>query len=271
MSKNVPTFEVYMSFNELSKTKAKELRSLSNKKERDKQGLFIAEGNKCVRDIIDAFGVEHLICTSDWLQRNSGIAIKYQDKILRSDKKNIEIISTLSSIPDVIAVLKKGIHNEEIPILNKNKLYVLLEEIQDPGNLGTIIRTCDWFGVYDIYASKNTVDVYSPKVIQSTMGSLSRVKVHYLDLEELIIKNREIRLIGTVLNGIPLSNTRFNNGAMLLMGNEGKGISQKLLNLITDPVTIPPVNPVNHPDSLNVAIATSICLYYLSGNISNLS
>ena len=132
--------------------------------------------------------------------------------------------------------------------------------------MGTIIRTCDWFGIYDIFASKNTVDVYSPKVIQSTMGSLSRVKVHYLDLEKLIENNRKIKVIGTLLNGLPLNETNVGKGGMLIMGNEGRGISENLKKYIDVALTITPANLKSHPDSLNVAIATAITLFHIVSN-----
>lgn len=248
----------------LSKTKAKELKSLSLKKERERQGLFMVEGDKSVIDSLSAFELKYLITTSGWIELHSNLATLYSDKILLADKKGLEIISSLISLPEVIAVFYKPKENYEIPVLDAKKIYVLLDEIQDPGNLGTIIRSCDWFGIYEIFASRTTVDVYSPKVIQAAMGSLSRVRVKYLDLNVLIQKNRDIKVIGTLLTGIPIKEIDLNSGGLLLMGNEGKGISEELKNMIDIPVTIPPVNTRNHPDSLNVAIATAIMLYNLT-------
>lgn len=253
-----------MELQTLSKAKAKEIKRLSTKKERDRQGLFLAEGEKCVRDLLGFFDVENLIATRSWINNNPDIVKKFGDKTLVAEPKGIEIISSLQSKPEVIAVLKKYHFLDEVPKLKEGKLYLLLDEIQDPGNLGTIIRTCDWFGVYEIYASKNTVDVYSPKVVQATMGSLSRVKVGYVDLEELVDNNRELKLIGTLLDGIPLANRPLNVTGMLLMGNEGRGISEELKKKIDLALTIPPSNPKSHPDSLNVAIATAILLENLS-------
>lgn len=249
--------------NTLSKAKAKELKSLSHKKIRDEQHLFIAEGEKCVLDTFSAFELEWLICTENWLTKHEEIKEEYKDKILLTDKRGIEIISSLSSLPEVIGVFKKPAEEESIPELKPNILYLLLDEIQDPGNLGTIIRTCDWFGVYEIFASKNTVDVYGSKVVQATMGSLSRVKVHYVDLKKLINANKELKVIGTLLEGKNLSEFQPGISGLLLMGNEGKGISDELKQLIDLPLTIPPVNLVSHPDSLNVAIATAVILSHL--------
>ena len=262
MSKNVATFELGMDNKYLSKSKAKEFKGLSLKKERDASGLFLIEGEKCVEDTIGSFEVVNLICRPEWLVSHSNYAKTYGEKILISDKRGLEIISSFTSVPDVIAVCRK-LKDEDVFILDEKKLYLLLDEIQDPGNLGTIIRTCDWFGVYDIFASKNTVDVYSPKVIQASMGSLSRVHVHYVDLKNLIVSNKKIKLIGAVLNGRSIEELSSLTG-LLLMGNEGRGISRELMELIDFPVTIPPVNPHSHPDSLNVAISTAIILSHIT-------
>lgn len=247
----------------LSKTKAKEFKALSQKKTRDEQGLFLAEGDKCVLDTIESFTLEYLIATEAWMISHPEIIISHKDKVLQSDKRGIEIISSLKSLPDVIAVFQKLPHPAGIPKLNPKQLYLLLDEIQDPGNLGTIVRTCDWFGVYEIFASIKTVDVYGPKVVQATVGSLSRVHVHYLDLEALIENNRNLPVIGTLLNGKSLNEFTSGTSGLLLMGNEGKGISSGLKKMIDRPLTIPPVNKASHPDSLNVAVATAIILSHL--------
>lgn len=261
MSKNVTTFEKNMEWKVLSKTKAGELKILATKKGRDKTGSFLAEGEKCVIDMLPSFNPEYLLATSHWLEHHKEIVAKYQEKVLMANKNTLSIISSLSSLPDVIGVFK--IPSESVVEVDQEKLYLLLDEIQDPGNLGTIIRTCDWFGVYDIFASKTTVDVFSPKVVQSTMGSLSRVNVTYLDLESLIKDNPEMKVLGTILDGVPLNDTKLPQNGFLLMGNEGRGISEPIKRLISTGITIPPVNPESHPDSLNVAIATAIILSHI--------
>lgn len=249
-----------MDYKSLSKTKAKEFKSLSSKKERDRQALFLAEGSKCVLDSLSAFIPEAIIASATWIESHPEVSDKFFEKIFISDSRGLEIISSLRSLPEVIAVFRKPKLHPEIPKLKSGNLYVLLDEIQDPGNLGTIIRTCDWFGVYDIFASKNTVDVYSPKVVQASMGSLSRVRIHYVDLKYLIEFNKEVPVIGTLLEGEDINKVDLKPCGMLLMGNEGNGISEPLKKLINIPLTIPPVNPLKHPDSLNVAIATAILL-----------
>ena len=259
MSKNVLTFDITMDFHYLSKSKAKDFKSLAAKKQRDISGLFLAEGHKCVSDYLGAFPLQNLVATREWCERNPQLFANYADKILISDKRGLEIISSLNSVPDVIAVFEK--RSACCPEISPEKLYLLLDEIQDPGNLGTIIRTCDWFGVYDIFASPKTVDLYSPKVVQATMGSLSRVRVHYVDLKKLVENHPEIPLVGTLLSGIPYKDCDvLKGGCFVLMGNEGRGISEDLKKLINVPVTIPPANPEVHPDSLNVAIATAVIL-----------
>lgn len=265
MSKNVTTFDLDMAYNILSRTKAKELKQLWSKKERDATGLFLIEGEKCVKDSLEAFKPRYLICTQSWIDKNPGLLPQVQDNILLTDRRGIEIVSSLSSLPEVIAVCEKIKEEQVTPRLQLDKLYLLLDEIQDPGNLGTIIRTCDWFGVYDIYASFNTADIYSPKVVQATMGSLSRVRVHYTDLKELVENNQDLKLIGAVLDGTPLEECKEIEGGMLLMGNEGRGISEELKKLIDISLTISPVNKLNHPDSLNVAISTAILLSHIRG------
>lgn len=249
-----------MEFGVLSKTKAKELKSLSTSKGREKLGLFLAEGEKCVKDLLSSFEVEFIVTTKDWIENHPEIAQRYLHCLQITDKRGLEIISSMKSVPDVIAVFRIPRKTKDNNLLKRDKYYVLLDEIQDPGNLGTIIRTCDWFGIYDIYASENSVDVYGPKVVQSTMGSLSRVRVHYVNLSELILKNRHIKLYGTLLSGTDYKVIQPQSGGMLLFGNEGRGISPDLQELINEGITIPPIHADSHPDSLNVAIAAAIII-----------
>lgn len=263
MSKKVSIFDMGMTIENLSKAKAKELKSLALKKNRDREGIFIAEGEKCVFDIYEAFELVNLICTPAWLSRHDDLPSDVLKKVLFSDVKTISIFSTLSTPPEVIAVLKKRTELEKIPKLQSDTFYVLLDDIQDPGNFGTIIRTCDWFGIYQIFASKNTVDLYNPKVIQATMGSLSRVNVVYAKLKDLILNNKHVSVIGGVLDGKSIYETNFPKGGFLILGNEGKGISEDLKNLIDIPITIPAFNKNTHPDSLNVAISNAIILSYI--------
>lgn len=245
---------------ELSKTKSAIYSSLSSKKMRQKHGLFLAEGEKCALDTLGAFDLETLIATDQWIARNNRIAAQYPDKISTASPSAINKITTLVSPPDVIAVFRLPDDDSTINIAD-DKLYLMLDGIQDPGNLGTVIRTADWFGIDTIIASKDTVDLYNPKVVQSTMGSLKRVRVLYANLESVISSNPEMPVYGMLLEGKNIYETKLDSShGFIVMGNEGNGISDEVRKKITQPLLIPPYNPDSHPESLNVAIATAITL-----------
>lgn len=245
---------------ELSKTKSAIYSSLSSKKMRQKHGLFLAEGEKCALDTLGAFDLETLIATDQWIARNNRIAAQYPGKISTASPSAINKITTLVSPPDVIAVFRLPDDDSTINIAD-DKLYLMLDGIQDPGNLGTVIRTADWFGIDTIIASKDTVDLYNPKVVQSTMGSLKRVRVLYANLESVISSNPEMPVYGMLLEGKNIYETKLDSShGFIVMGNEGNGISDEVRKKITQPLLIPPYNPDSHPESLNVAIATAITL-----------
>lgn len=245
---------------ELSKTKSAIFSSLSSKKMRQKHRLFLAEGEKCVLDTLGAFDLETLIVTDQWIAGNNRIAAQYPDKISTASLSAINKITTLVSPPGVIAVFRLPDDDSTINIAD-DKLYLMLDGIQDPGNLGTIIRTADWFGIDTILASRDTVDVYNPKAVQSTMGSLKRVRVVYSDLANIIQSYPSMPVYGMVLEGKNIYESGFNSQhGFIVMGNEGNGISEDLRKRITYPLLIPPYNPDRHPESLNVAIATAITL-----------
>lgn len=244
---------------EISKTKANLFSGLSNKKMREKSGLFMAEGKKCVLDTLGAFELVNLVATEEWLERNGKITGSLeQEKILTAREDVIKKISSLSTPSDVIAVFK--IPQQTEISLSEDELYLFLDGIQDPGNLGTIIRTADWFGFDKVICSKNTVDVFNPKTIQSTMGSLKRVKIFYDDLEKLLIDGKTKRIYGTLLEGENIFKKKLDKSGVIIMGNEGNGISECLRRLISDPLFIPPYREESHAESLNVAIATAITL-----------
>ena len=168
--------------------------------------------------------------------------------------KDIEKISTLKTPQEVIGLVKIP----KWPLLNynllKNKFSLVLDGVQDPGNMGTIIRTADWFGITDIICSDDTVDVYNPKVVQATMGSLSRINVHYVDLES-VLSETKLPVYGALLNGENIYSSDFGNEGLVVMGNEGNGLTEKVKQLITKAITIP---GAGNAESLNVAIATAI-------------
>lgn len=228
----------------LSKAQVKWVRSLQQKKHRDAEGVFVAEGAKCVEELRKAFELV-LLATSD-----------------NATYTEIEQMSSLRTPQGVIGVFKKREFNSEIP----SGLLVALDGVQDPGNLGTIIRTCDWFGIHDILCSRDTADCYNPKVVQATMGALARVRVHYVDLpkELTLLQQSGSPLYGTLLEGEnmyePYAIPDKQRG-VIIMGNEGNGISESIRKLITHPLLIPsyPIN-ASTSESLNVSIATAIVL-----------
>ena len=237
----------------LSKSQIKWVRSLQQKKNRDAEGVFVAEGKKCVEELRGAFELV-LLVTPD-----------------NATEVEIAQMSNLRTPQGVIGVFRKPISNTQYSISDNqypipNTLSIVLDGVQDPGNLGTIIRTCDWFGVHDIYCSKDTADCYNPKVVQATMGALARVRVHYLDLEPWLqeVQAAGLPLYGTLLEG----RNMYEAGAIadkgrgvIIMGNEGNGISPMIRELITHPIRIPsyPAD-AETSESLNVGIATAIVL-----------
>ena len=227
----------------LSKAQIKWVRSLQQKKNRDAEGVFVAEGWKCVNDLREAFELV-LLVTPD-----------------NATSTEIEQMSNLRTPQGVIGVFRR--RGEEA---RGEDLVVALDGVQDPGNLGTIIRTCDWFGVHDILCSHDTSDCYNPKVVQATMGALARVRVNYVDLEKHLQEMREksMPIYGTLLEG----GNMYKEGAIpdktrgvIIMGNEGNGISPAIREKITHPIRIPsyPAD-AETSESLNVGIATAIVL-----------
>ena len=239
----------------LSKNQIKWVRSLQQKKQRDAEGVFVAEGHKCVEELRNAFELV-LLVTPD-----------------NATEVEIAQMSNLRTPQGVIGVFrrrdekaKSESREERGEEARGEELVVALDGVQDPGNLGTIIRTCDWFGVHDIYCSKDTADCYNPKVVQATMGALARVRVHYMNIEEYLQQMREagVPIYGTLLEG----GNMYKEGAIadknkgvIIMGNEGNGISPAIRELITHPIRIPSFpEDAETSESLNVGIATAIVL-----------
>lgn len=237
----------------LSKNQIKFIQSLQQKKHRNESGCFIAEGNKLVADLVPAFECEWLIATDEWLAEHKHLKANL---ILSATKEELTKAGGLTTPQDAIAVLKKAEYAFSTADL-KGKLTLAADRIQDPGNLGTIIRLADWFGIEQIICSPDTVDLYNPKTIQSTMGALAHVKVHYLPLTDVI--TQDMPVYGTFLDGDDMYKTELSDEGIIIMGNEGNGISPEVEALVTRKLYIP-----NFPEgretteSLNVAIATSI-------------
>ena len=239
----------------VSKAQIKQVRSLQQKKFRDELGLFVAEGDKCVEELQKAFELVSLYREGE-----------------NADRTSIEQMSGLRTPQGTIGIFRKRPEDTFLPSMSG--LVLALDGIQDPGNLGTIIRTCDWFGVHDVFCSRDTADCYNPKVVQATMGALARVRVHYVNLVQEISAFRsqyaDIRLYGTLLDGKDLYETLSSESLLpsskgglriIVMGNEGNGISAPVRKLITHAIRIPSYpKDAETSESLNVSIATAIVL-----------
>lgn len=242
---------------ELTNSLIKLIRSLNETKHRKASGLFKAEGVKCVSDTIGYFPLEYLVCSQNALELFSDNCDP--EKLIKASPKGMERISSFASSPDVIAVYRIP----EYPLNEadfEKDLTIALDGIQDPGNLGTIIRTADWFGIHDIVCSQDTVDVFNPKVVQATMGAISRVTVHYCELEPLLGRLRKhTPVFGTFLDGDNLYEAELPASGIIVMGNEGKGVSKGIGCQTTHRLKIPAYPPDSvTSESLNVATATAV-------------
>lgn len=226
--------------------------SLAQKKNRDNERCFVAEGTKCVLDTLGAFRLRGLFCTENWLRTHN---IEDADVVSSSQ---IERMSMLKTPTEVIAVYEMPDYDVDLSETVRS-LNLALDNVQDPGNLGTIIRIADWFGINDIYCSMDTVDVYNPKVVQATMGAISRVRVHYCDLPGLFGTLKDVPVFGTFLDGDSIYEEKLGSNGFIVMGNEGKGISPEVEKYVDKRLLIPsyPVGVVTS-ESLNVGMATAI-------------
>lgn len=230
----------------ISKNDIKRVRLLQQKKHRDETGLFVAEGRKAVEELEKGFELTMLVNEEN------------------ATAKEIEQMSSLRTPQGVIGVFHQR-STEEYVFRNPDELVLALDDVQDPGNLGTIIRTADWFGVRHVVCSKGTADCYNPKVVQATMGALARVHVHYTDLtlwlKEQREKNKDLPIYGTLLEGENIYTHPLRKGGIVVMGNEGNGLSAEVRDLLTDRLYVPSYPMcVETSESLNVAIATSVVL-----------
>jgi len=243
----------------LGKATIKHLHSLQQNKFRRKYGRFLAEGSINVLDFIDgSLKVIQLFATEAWitLYKETLAGLKYEVITL----KEMEKVSALKNPSEVLAVVEKPEY--VLPDIKTIGRYVLaLDDIKDPGNLGTIIRTADWFGIRDIVCSEETVDAFNPKVVQATMGSLARARVHYADLANWFSRKPEdLKIYGAVLDGNDIRKVEKQEKGILLMGSEAHGISQPLNVFIDKRIRIPAAEDPG-AESLNVAVATAIVCY----------
>ena len=234
----------------VSKKQFKLINSLKKKKYRLLNQLFFAEGIKVVEELIMSDLQPYLIfCTEDYINK-----LSINDLVIISEKE-LKSISEFSTPNKIFAIFKIP----EFEITNVHGISLVLDSINDPGNLGAIIRLCDWYGVHEIICSKDTVDCYNSKVVQSSMGSISRVSILYADIENYL-KNEERPIYGAMLEGENIYQKKLPEKAVLILGNEANGISEKVQNLITSKITIPQFGELKKTESLNVATATAILL-----------
>jgi TrmH family RNA methyltransferase len=233
----------------VSKNQIKLINSLQQKKYRKLHNLFIAEGKKVIQELIDAnFSLEHLFVTKENLFDK-----KFHSELI-SDAE-LKKISALTTANDCLAVFK-------IKEVNSNAstgLELALDNIKDPGNMGTIIRLCDWFGISKIVCTEETVDIYNPKVVQATMGSLARVEVLYTNLTDYL-KTADVAIFGTFMEGKNIYKTELPSQGIIVMGNEANGISAEIESLVTQKISIPRFGNLQQTESLNVATATAVIL-----------
>jgi TrmH family RNA methyltransferase len=244
----------------LSKTYTKYIQSLHHKKFRDAEHVFIAEGSKVVMELLQSatFSCEQVLGLQEWLQENEiTIRKNYAGPLQVVENFELEKVSALSTPNQVLAVFKKS---KTVTITAKGKISLVLDTIQDPGNLGTIIRIADWFGIQSIICSENCTDMYNPKVVQSTMGSLGRVNIMYTNVAEWLQKNSAIKMYAAALNGKDVRQVKGLTEAIIVIGNESKGISDEVMQLCTEKITIP---KRGHAESLNAAVAAGIILSHI--------
>lgn len=243
----------------------KKVAGLDDRKGRRREEAFKAEGSKCVIDTLPHFHLRAFYALPEWLKDHEDVAFRYGEKVSEVSRADLRKMSSLVTPPEVIAVY--SIPDRTLPEnVASGNLVLALDTIQDPGNLGTIIRVADWFGITDIIASRETADCFSPKVIQSTMGAISRVSVHYRDLTEAIPTAGAEAVYGTFLDGSPIGEASLGTTGIIVIGNEGKGISREVERLVSHRLLIPSYPPERETsESLNAAVATAITLAKFRG------
>jgi len=242
----------------VSKSQLKYIQSLGQKKYRDIEGLFVAEGPKLVKELIESKNVEltQIYALSEWIEENKDLLSS--SNITAISETELERVSQLKTPNKVLAIVKKFEVNEpEI----KKKISVALDTIQDPGNMGTIIRIADWFGISQIICSDDCADMYNSKVVQATMGSIARVNVFYTDLPVWFKELSGIRIYAAMLEGKDVTKMSAIGEGLIIIGNESMGVDKELLQFANEKISIP---RKGNAESLNAAVATGIILSHLA-------
>jgi RNA methyltransferase, TrmH family len=245
----------------LSKTHTKYIQSLQHKKFRDEYELFLAEGPKVVMDLLNSrkFICKELFALEDWLQEeHTALSFLPGNAITRVEDFELQKISSLATAHDVVAVFEK--RKPVYDINPSSKITLALDTIQDPGNLGTIIRIADWFGIENIICSVGCADMYNSKVVQSTMGSLGRVNVIYTNLISWLKENSTVKIYAASLEGKDIKATGKLNAVIVIIGNEANGVSAEVMELVNEKITIA---RIGEAESLNAAVAAGIILSHI--------
>jgi TrmH family RNA methyltransferase len=247
----------------LSKSQISFIKSLHQKKYRKENGLFIIEGIKSLLEFVHS---RYQIQSIYYLPQYQSLLPKLTPKIELFEVNNAELskISTLQAPPGVLAVLKSSEAQFNDPSILQNTFSIALDGVQDPGNLGTIIRTADWFGFKNVICSENTVEVYNPKTVQATMGSLARVNVFYVDLPAFL-RETQVPVYAAMLSGQSLFEVKWQQEGIVVLGNEGQGISSQVADLVANTITIPRIGGA---ESLNVSISGAIICAEISRNLN---
>lgn len=239
------------------KSKVKYIQSLSQKKQRDQDGVFVAEGPKIVNELLKepATPLLELYALPEWIAGHPALDLS---KAVAVSQPELERLSFHPSPQQVLAVFKKP---EPRPFELKGHIVIMADDIQDPGNMGSVIRCADWFGITQVICSRSCADAYGPKTVQSTMGSIARIGVWYEDLPLLLAAHREAVIYAATLDGRDIRQVSPLQEGIILLGNESKGISPDLLQLASEKITIP---RRGNAESLNAAVAAGILLSHLA-------
>ena len=240
----------------ISKNQFKYIRQLEQKKYRRREGLFVAEGTKVVGDLLQRYQPKAIYATHEYLQAFPLLSKKGLE-VVEVTPDELQHISFQQHPQQVLALFP--IPETSLSTIHQDALSLALDGVQDPGNLGTIIRIADWFGIETIYCSEDTVDAWNPKVVQATMGSIARVNIIYLNLIEMLdALPSDFPVYGTFLDGDDIYQQSLSKNGLIIMGNEGNGISKAVRSRITHRLLIPSFRHGDTAESLNVAIATAI-------------
>lgn len=234
------------------------VRSLALKKNRDEQSCFVAEGTKLVSDTLEHFECTALVATKEWIENMQDSLNPHIATLVIASREQMQRMSQFSTPSDVLAVYKIPQHNVSGGEI-RSKLNIVLDGVQDPGNLGTIVRIADWFGISDVFCSESTADIYGHKAIQATMGAISRVRVHYCELSNLLLRHSDLPIYGTFLSGENIYNAELSETGFIVFGSEGHGISDIVSKTVNRKLLIPSYPSGSETcESLNVSVAAAI-------------